>query len=67
MKRWLCVALSELSPRAAEIFVLRHIEGYGNSEIARLVGASRGTVAVTLFRARAQLRRSIRMQSGEKS
>jgi RNA polymerase sigma-70 factor (ECF subfamily) len=67
LQQCLRAALSELSPRAAEIFVLRHVEGYGNAQIAKLIGASRGTVAVTLFRARAQLRRSIRKLSGEKS
>ena len=60
-------ALGELSPRSAEIFVLRHIEGYGNAEIAKLLGTSRGTVAVMLFRARTHLRKSIRIYLGEKS
>jgi RNA polymerase sigma-70 factor (ECF subfamily) len=49
--------LAELSPRAAEIFILRHVHGYSDSEIAKLLGVSRGTIAVTLFRARARLRR----------
>ena len=60
-------ALSELSPRAAEIFVLRHVEGYDNAEIARMLGTSRGTVAVLLFRARTCLKKSIRTQLGDKS
>ena len=60
-------ALAELSPKLAEIFVLKHVEGYGNREIAKLVGASRGAVAVMLFRARARLQKSIRKQIGEKS
>ncbi len=58
------LALAELSPKAAEIFVLKHIEGYDNEEIAKLVGTSRGTIAVLLFRARARVKKSIRMQRG---
>ncbi len=53
-------ALSELNPRAAEIFVLRHIEGYSNREVARMLGTSTGSIAVTLFRARSRLRKSLR-------
>ena len=53
-------ALAELPPRLAEMFVLKHVEGHDNGEIAKLAGTSRGTVAVMLFRARARLRKSIR-------
>ena len=60
-------ALAELSPKAAEIFVLRHVEGYDNAEIARMIGTSRGVVAVLLFRARARLKKSIRIQLGDQS
>jgi RNA polymerase sigma-70 factor, ECF subfamily len=48
-------ALATLSPRWAEIFALRHFEGYGNEEIAEMLGTSRAVVAVTLFRARRRL------------
>jgi RNA polymerase sigma-70 factor, ECF subfamily len=54
------VALATLSPKLAEIFILKHVEGYDNSEIAALVGTSRGAIAVMLFRARARLQKSIR-------
>jgi RNA polymerase sigma-70 factor (ECF subfamily) len=64
---WLRKALAELSPKAAEMFVLRHIEGYDNTEIAKMLGTSRGTVAVLLFRARARLKRSVRAHLGESS
>ena len=60
-------ALADLSPKLAEMFVLKHVEGYNNDEIARLIGSSRGSVAVMLFRARARLKKSIRSQMGEKS
>jgi RNA polymerase sigma-70 factor (ECF subfamily) len=55
-------ALAELSPKLAELFVLKHVEGYDNSEIAQMIGTSRGAVAVLLFRARARLKKSIRAQ-----
>jgi RNA polymerase sigma-70 factor (ECF subfamily) len=62
---WLRDALAELNPKAAEIFVLKHIEGYDNTEIAQMLGTSRGTVAVLLFRARARLKKSVRKRLGE--
>jgi len=62
---WLREALGELNPRAAEIFILKHVEGYDNSEIAEMLGTSRGTIAVLLFRARARLKRSVRKRLGE--
>jgi RNA polymerase sigma-70 factor, ECF subfamily len=60
-------ALAELNPKTAEIFILRHVHGYTDAEIAKLLGISRGTVAVTLFRARARLRKSTRAIRGERS
>ena len=62
---WLRDALADLNPKAAEIFVLKHVEGYDNKEIAKMLGTSKGTVAVLLFRARARLKRSIRKRLGE--
>ena len=55
-------ALAELSPKLAEMFVLKHVEGYDNAEIARLAGTTRGSVAVMLFRARRRLKTAIRAQ-----
>jgi RNA polymerase sigma-70 factor (ECF subfamily) len=49
-------ALTGLNPRAAEMVVLRYFEGYGNREIAAMLGTSWSTVAVTLHRAKARLR-----------
>ena len=62
---WLREALAELNPKAAEIFILKHVEGYDNGEIAKMIGTSRGTVAVLLFRARARLKKSVRRRLGE--
>lgn len=59
--RW---ALGRLKPRHAEIFALRYLEGYGNNEIARLLGISRVTVAVVLHRVRHRLRKDLRQMKG---
>jgi RNA polymerase sigma factor (sigma-70 family) len=53
-------ALAELHPKAAEILILRHVHGYTDKEIAAFLGTSRGTIAVSLVRSRAKLRRTIR-------
>ncbi len=60
LRAWLRRALAALPPRAAEIFALRHLEGYENKEIARALGVSRVAVAVTLHRARHRLQREFR-------
>jgi RNA polymerase sigma factor (sigma-70 family) len=52
-------ALARLSPRAAEVFALRYLEGYDNHEIARMLGMPRMTVGVVLHRARARLRKDM--------
>ena len=49
-------ALSKISRRGAEIFVLRYFEGLDNTEIAEHLGTSTNTVAVTLHRARTRLK-----------
>ena len=66
-EHWMRQALSELSAKSAEILILRHVHGFSDVEIARLLGTSRGTIAVSLFRSRARLRKSIRAYLGEKS
>lgn len=65
LRRRLRRALGGLPSRWAEIFVLRHFEGYGNHEIAEMLGMSRATVGVTLFRARHRLQKALREQAGE--
>jgi RNA polymerase sigma-70 factor, ECF subfamily len=52
-------AVSRLGASAAEMFVLRYFEGYGNSEIAEMTNTSQMVVAVTLHRSRARLRKEI--------
>jgi RNA polymerase sigma-70 factor (ECF subfamily) len=52
-------ALSNVTPKAAEIFTLRYFEGLGNQEIARSLSMSQTAVAVTLHRTRSRLRREL--------
>ena len=52
-------AMGQLSPRAAEIFALRYLEGYDNHEIARMLRIPRMTVGVVLHRARTRLRQEL--------
>lgn len=56
LKRRLRQALTNLSPKAAELFSMKYLEGMDNREIARITGTSPGVIAVLLFRARARLR-----------
>jgi len=67
LRRSLRLAISRLSPRAAEVFALRYFEGLGNSEIAALAGVSSGVVAVLLHRTRARLRRELSVLMGDAS
>lgn len=60
-------ALATLSPRSAEIFVLRFLEGYGNKEIASMLGTTQNAVGVTLHRVREQMRRELGEYVGEAS
>jgi len=60
-------ALSKMSPKSAEVFILRYFEGYGNHEIARMLGASRSTINVILHRTRLKLREEIASYVGEES
>lgn len=52
-------AIAKLGPKAAEMFVLRYFEGYGNREIAEMLGTSQMVVGVMLHRSRTRLRKEI--------
>ncbi|MGB2624073.1 MAG: RNA polymerase sigma factor [Candidatus Acidiferrum sp.] len=60
MKQAIRHELAQLNPRAAAMFTLRYLEGLENPEIARMMNTSQAVVAVTLHRARARLKRSLR-------
>jgi RNA polymerase sigma-70 factor (ECF subfamily) len=52
-------ALAQLRPRALEILLLHYKHDYTDVQIAEMLGTTRGTIAVTLFRIRARLRKLI--------
>lgn len=52
-------AVSGLGEKSAAMFVLRYFEGYGNREIAGLMGTSPMVVGVLLHRARARVRQEL--------
>jgi RNA polymerase sigma-70 factor (ECF subfamily) len=60
LQRTLVDAIAKLKPPAVEILILRYTHGYSDAQIARMLGKSRGTIAVTLCRARARLRKFLR-------
>jgi RNA polymerase sigma-70 factor (ECF subfamily) len=55
--QWLRKALAQLAPIAAEMFVLRYVEGRDNGEIAKICGTSRAVVAVRLHQVRSKLKK----------
>lgn len=62
--RRLAEAIAELRPSAVEILMLRYVHSYAEADIAKLLGVSRGTVAIKLFRARARLKKLMRNSLG---
>ena len=56
IRRCLLDAIAQLKPRAVEILILRYEHEYSDAQIAQMLGTSRGTIAVTLFRTRARLK-----------
>jgi RNA polymerase sigma-70 factor (ECF subfamily) len=55
----LMAAVAELGPKSAEILILRYVHNYSDRQIAQLLGTTRGTIAVSLFRSRARLKKLI--------
>jgi len=58
--RRLYEAVAELTPESAQILILRYVHDYSDAEIAKLLGTSRGTIAVSLYRSRSRLRKLMR-------
>jgi RNA polymerase sigma factor (sigma-70 family) len=68
MDGYLWAAIAELEESSAQILILRYIHGQSIAEIAKVIGTTRSTVAVSLFRSRARLKKLIRAsQLGEES
>lgn len=52
-------SVAQLGDRAGEVIALKYFEGYGNREIAQMLGTSQMVVGVILHRARGRLRKEI--------
>ena len=57
IQRRLMSAIAQLKPHLVEILILRYEHNYSDADIAHMLGTSRGTVAVTLNRTRARLKK----------
>jgi len=55
-------AMGQLDRGTANMLVLRYVHDYSDAEIGKLIGKSRGVVAVRLYRARARLRKLMKAQ-----
>jgi RNA polymerase sigma-70 factor (ECF subfamily) len=64
IREWLRGALASLPAQAAEMFVLRYLEGHANKDVARMLGVSRVRVAVALHRTRQRLQQELRQRKG---
>jgi RNA polymerase sigma factor (sigma-70 family) len=60
LHRRLYEAVAELKPGAAQILIMRYVHNCSDAEIAKRLGTSRGTIAVSLYRSRARLRKLMR-------
>jgi RNA polymerase sigma-70 factor (ECF subfamily) len=58
-------AIAELPPGDAQILILRYVQGHTDAEIAKLLGVSRGTIAMRLFRSRVRLKKRMRDWMGD--
>ena len=65
LHRKLYDAIALLKPKAASILILRYLHNYSDADIAKLLGTSRGVIAVTLFRSRARLKALLDASLGE--
>jgi RNA polymerase sigma-70 factor (ECF subfamily) len=54
--------LSKIPDRLAQVFVLREVDGHNGDEICSLMGISRTTLGVMLYRARMRLRRLMEIE-----
>jgi RNA polymerase sigma-70 factor, ECF subfamily len=59
LDRALHEAIAMLNPAAAQIVILRYVHDYSLVDIAKMLGTSRSTVAVSLFRSRSRLRKHL--------
>ena len=50
-------AIAALHPAAAQMVILRYVHDYSLADIARMLGTTRSTVAVSLYRSRSRLKK----------
>ena len=67
LHRQLYEAIAQLKPKAASIVILRYLHNCSDAEIAKMLGTSRGVIAVTLYRSRAYLKKLLNASLGEES
>jgi RNA polymerase sigma-70 factor (ECF subfamily) len=67
LHRKLYEAIAQLKPKAAAIVILRYLHNHSDAEIAKMLGTSRGSIAVTLYRSRAHLKKLLAASSGDES
>jgi RNA polymerase sigma-70 factor (ECF subfamily) len=65
MHQRLHAAIAKLKPAAAEIVILRYMHNLSDAAIAKLLGKSRGVIAVSLYRSRARLKKLMKLSLGE--
>jgi RNA polymerase sigma factor (sigma-70 family) len=57
LDRALREAIAMLNPAAAQVVILRYVHDYSLADIARMLGTTRSTVAVSLYRSRSRLKK----------
>ena len=67
LRRRLYEAIESLDPKAVQVLMLRYAQGYTDAEIAKLLGASRVSIAVLLHRAKSRLKKLLLTPPGENS
>ena len=60
-------AIAELKPESAQILLLRYMHNKTDVEIAKMLGRSRGAIALNLFRSRARLKKLLSRIQGDAS
>ena len=63
LQKCLRETLAKMKPRMAAMVTLRYLHDYTEQDVAKLMGVSRGSVAVTLFRVRMRLRKLLSASS----
>jgi RNA polymerase sigma-70 factor (ECF subfamily) len=61
----LAEAIAELPQDAAHVLILRYVHNYPEANIAKILGTSRSTAAMRLFRARRRLKKLMRNSWGD--